>query len=91
MKLSRMLSENQGRMQVEKCPIFPQNKLPMEPVAFFPKEIHSPMRNEKLRKVIDFGDPNLNIESTALVKPIGGEARHSKNRVNPAQPSPAHE
>ena len=30
------------------------------------------MRNEKLGKVTDFGDPNLNIERAALEKPQEG-------------------
>ena len=45
----------------------PQNVL--EPPLlhfFFSKEVHHPMRNEKLGNVPDVGDPNLNIEWPAL-------------------------
>ena len=44
------------------------------------------MGNEKLRKVTDIGDPNLNIEWASLEKPLAGgllEPLHAKNSVRP--------
>ena len=62
-RLFSMFSENQGRMRVEKCPICPQ-KVFLEPplLDIFFQKVHHPMRNEKLRTVPGFGDPNINLE-----------------------------
>ena len=58
-----MFSENQGRMQVEKvATCLPRSTSGAAPVVHFSKKVPLPMRNEKLGKVLHFGDPNLNIE-----------------------------
>ena len=51
----------------------------------YPQKVHHPMRGNKLGKVNDLCDPNLNIEWVVLEKPPGAEraseAPPTKNRV----------
>ena len=39
---------------------------------FFPKNVHHPMRNEKLENVTNFADPNLKIGRAAPGRPQWG-------------------
>ena len=57
-----MFPKHQERMLVENTRHTLQKAAVAAPIALFSKKVHHSKCNEKLGKVPDFGDPNLNIE-----------------------------
>ena len=66
----RPFGMNMKKSRADRGSITPKNVV-LEPPLFRFFLIHHPTRNEKLGKVTDFGDPDLNIEQAALDKSPG--------------------